>query len=361
MTLDQRIAAATQSAESMVAELDIPAIEQRRPLRYRIVVGLTVVVLIVTTALAVGLSLRRTATPAVTQPDGGRPSNGVILVSPDPRNDRVLGGEVPIAFNPDGSEPEGFEIGDLGNVSDFAWAPDGLRLAVVNESGLSILDVETGSTQLLDESCRTAATPAGRPAGYCEVSWSPDGRTIATATRRGLHLVNSRSGATTLLIDFPSSGPVFSPDGSSVAFTSSNAGQLYTIRRDGTGTQELGESGSEWWTSPVWVPGIDRVLFMAVRDTSSDDFPSEVVLMSIDPHVEGAEAIDLAVLGQCFCLGLVPAMVLAPDGAMVLGFAPIDSGSFGLFTMNFDGSDLRPLDTGTREVAGPNLAWQPVP
>ncbi|HEY7563896.1 MAG TPA: hypothetical protein VIA81_03135, partial [Acidimicrobiia bacterium] len=92
MTLAQRIADATQSAQAMVAELDTPAIERRRPVRYRIAIGLTVVVLVVTTALAVGLSLRRTATPAVTQPDGGRPSNGVILVSPDPRNDRVLGG-----------------------------------------------------------------------------------------------------------------------------------------------------------------------------------------------------------------------------------------------------------------------------
>jgi hypothetical protein len=340
MTLDQRIAAATQSAESMVAELDIPAIEQRRPLRYRIAIGLTVVVLIVGAVLALGLALARTGTPAVTQPDGSRPSNGIILV-----------GDPYTAINPDGSEAEGFKIGDLGDVSDFAWAPDGRQLAYVGASGIRVVDIETGAIRQLSD-CRT-----------CEVAWSPDGMTIAAATGGGVRLLDSTTGARGPLLGAAATTPVWSPDSKEIAYADPSTWQLYTVGADGSGSQQLGDNGGDEWTSPIWVPQLDQILFLALHHWDpTDTAQHEMVLMSIDPDAEGAQALKLAVLGRCYCLGLLPGMVLAPDGTKALIYGrPYDMGNFGLFTMSVDGSDPRLLDTGAREVGGSNLAWQPVP
>jgi Tol biopolymer transport system component len=271
----------------------------------------------------------------------------------------------PTFINLDGSEADDFRLLDLGDVSDFAWAPDGRRLAIVSKSGLSTLDVDSGDTKLLYEPCRTVPSPAYEVAvGNCDVAWSPDGRTIAAATDGGLQLVDSSSGADDPMIVVSSAEPVWSPDGESIAFFNRDGWQLYTVRLDGAGSQgpdpQLiladGRAG-DMWMSPIWVPAIDRILFLALDHLLPiDNEQHEILLMSVDP--QGAERVELAVLGQCNCLRSVPAMVLAPDGTKALVYGPFDSGDFGLFTMDLDGSNLVRLDT---KVGGSDLAWQPVP
>jgi len=116
---------------------------------------------------------------------------------------------------PDGSDPT-----DLGIGGQAAWSPDGTRLVFVGGTPPGF--------QLIDEAGNTTTLPA---AGG-EPTWSPDGLLIAVTgidcpnceapvidPPSGIFLVSPAEGTRELLVGGGAYGPVWSPDGETVAFS----------------------------------------------------------------------------------------------------------------------------------------------
>lgn len=101
--------------------------------------------------------------------------------------------------------------------------------------------------------------------------WSPDGTKIAfISTRDGvlgeLYVMNADGSAETRLTTTESLGgvryqPDWSPDGSSIVFVV-NQRELYLISPDGTGFALVATLGRD----PVWSPDGSRILYNSTRD-----------------------------------------------------------------------------------------------
>jgi WD40 repeat protein len=346
MTLAQRIADATQSAQAMVAELDTPAIERRRPVRYRVAVGLAAGTTILLASLGIGAIVAGREPPVVTQP-AGPPGNGAIVF--DPSDGSCAPGSDPcpdlIAIMPDGSPAGGFHLDEVEEVTSFSWAPDGRQLAIVNQDGTSIFDTETGAIKHLYD-CRT-----------CNVSWAPDGSAIAVGSTGGLRILDSRTGTERIKLPAAPGGMAWSPDGEWIAYTSMRTGELFKIGVDGSsGPQRVATNpdGDEQ-LSAIWTPDGDQILFLAMHHSDQmDENYHRIALMSVDSAGSDNVPSEVVELDSCLCMAewATPGMTLAPDGSQLLIFTI----SGGTRLTRLDGSVIRSLEGGNAA-----MAWQPLP
>ncbi|GAA2822864.1 amidohydrolase family protein [Nonomuraea rubra] len=152
------------------------------------------------------------------------------------------------------------------------WSPDGGEIAYLDQDGaLWILDVATGDLQKLFN----ATFEPGRP------TWSPDGRTIALAAvvpysrryREGLSkilLVDRATGAGTYVDPAPhrslqtrgDDGPVWSPDGTMLAFAMESL--IWVLPVDGAGrpTGRARQVTREVSDAPVWAGDSETLLYL---------------------------------------------------------------------------------------------------
>ncbi len=145
--------------------------------------------------------------------------------------------------------------GTVPGVTAFAWAPDGRRLAVVTRASLAQDEIRIVAW---DGSAERRLTTGRAPA------WSPDGRSIAfTVTHAGdaeLYVIASERGRARRLTDrrWVSVRPAWSPDGGAVAFLSVRAAPnaLYVVGADGRGERRLAPAYSDFSMLPLlaWRP-----------------------------------------------------------------------------------------------------------
>ena len=113
------------------------------------------------------------------------------------------------------------------------WSPDGRRIVFSTNwrqgHGIHLVNLETGKERALDETL----------AGACEPRFHPDGRRVVYVSRGG-HRDTSKlveheiaSGKKRVLVDWPALNynPVYSPDGSEIAFTSNLTGEYVVYRQ----------------------------------------------------------------------------------------------------------------------------------
>lgn len=153
-----------------------------------------------------------------------------------------------------------------------AWSPDGKEIAFLDQDGaLWTVDVASGDVRRIF----TATFEPGKPA------WSPDGRTIALAAvkpysarfREGLSqilLVNRTTGrgsyveavAGRSIQTRGDDGPVWSPDGTRMAFAVASV--LYTVEvaGDGTPTGEPRQITDEVTDAPSWSGDSKKLLYL---------------------------------------------------------------------------------------------------
>ncbi|MFB4284118.1 amidohydrolase family protein [Nonomuraea sp. MTCD27] len=142
------------------------------------------------------------------------------------------------------------------------WSPDGTEIAYLDQDGaLWVLDVATGDLQKVFD----ATFEPGRP------TWSPDGRTIALAAvvpysrryREGLSkilLVDRATGAGTYVDPAPhrslqtrgDDGPVWSPDGTMLAFAMESLLWVLPVDRAGRPTGRARQVTREVSDAPAW-------------------------------------------------------------------------------------------------------------
>ncbi|MFI9202165.1 amidohydrolase family protein [Streptomyces sp. NPDC053048] len=157
-----------------------------------------------------------------------------------------------------------------------ALSPDGGRLACLDMSGnLVVRDLAAGTEKVLAAPLGAGGLP-GRP------SWSPDGRHLALCDRNRLNqrfregynlirVIDTTTGAARLhtiaahasLSDRYDSGPVWSPDGRSMAVISESALWLLPVRADGTPDGEPRRVTDEAADHPSWSADSRSLLYLS--------------------------------------------------------------------------------------------------
>ncbi|WP_414167474.1 amidohydrolase family protein [Streptoverticillium reticulum] len=157
-----------------------------------------------------------------------------------------------------------------------ALSPDGTRLACLDLSGnLIVRDLAAGTEQVLAAPMGAGGLP-GRP------SWSPDGRFVALCDRNRLNqrfregynlirVVDTTTGTARLYAVAPhasvsdryDSGPVWSPDGRSMAVIVESALWLLPVRPDGTPDGEPRRLTDEAADHPSWSADSRKILYLS--------------------------------------------------------------------------------------------------
>ncbi len=152
------------------------------------------------------------------------------------------------------------------------WSPDGKEIAYLDQDGaLWVLDVGTGDIQKVFG----ATFEPGRP------TWSPDGKTIALAAvvpysrryREGLSkilLVDRATGAGTYVDPAPhrslqtrgDDGPVWSPDGTMLAFAMESLLWVMPVDKTGRPTGPARQVTQELSDAPAWAGDSTSLLYL---------------------------------------------------------------------------------------------------
>ncbi len=250
----------------------------------------------------------------------------------------------------DGSSLERVSGELTGNASSPTWAPDGGRILYGAYDGKTS---EFRVVSLDDLTNLTLQLPSHvtHPRG---ASWSPDGAEVVFSaltiepdgTKRSYDIYAMESGASQETIGrIVRDGlmPVWSPDGSRIAFATSRDGNLEVYIADANGLQARNLSQHESYDMrPSWSPDGTRIAFETGRYGNS-----EICIVNAD----GGEVVNVS---DHPAHDVAPSW--APDG-MEIAFASDRSGSFNIYRMAADGSAVSRITQGLATDREP--AWSP--
>jgi Tol biopolymer transport system component len=321
-------------------------------------------------------------------------------------------GQIVFSARPDAADASGWQLfivnADGGGLERLTrtdgdtspvWSPDGSQIAFIRCCRGDALGAETDEIWLIDRDGNEEYLTTGYGA-----SWSPDGEEIAftrqiggfpdEAERYEVRVANVKSGPERLLLA-DGRAPVWSPDGDYIVFERGRPEkeQLYVMRADGsdvrTLTQQPGDSCADWspdseeiafanyqqggvyvidadgsdlrrvatttisdraslLSCPVWSPDGRRLAFSAL----APDEESEIIVIA---DLNEGKQRRLSPLRPEFVTDSQP--VWSPDGqriAFVNDEASLDGG---LWVMNSDGTDRRPLTRGPFTEADEGMDW----
>jgi Tol biopolymer transport system component len=257
--------------------------------------------------------------------------------------------------------------------SRIDFSPDGARIAFDNflqgEYGIETADPDGTDVLRLTDGVNDSWA-----------SWSPDGTKILFSSTRydpsigqctpgdphefgcptDIYVMGADGSNVTRLTDdpLPEFMPVWSPDGSRIAFVreadpvpAAFTG-IYTMNPDGSDVKRLSSSdgGSDFW--PSWSPDGAQIVFAAIR---REDWG----IWTVDANGSNEQLI----LGGTGA-GYVDNPVWSPDGSLIafVGNMTVDdySPEDALYVMRPDGTDVTPIaDAPSIGVAG-DIAWQPI-
>jgi len=212
--------------------------------------------------------------------------------------------------------------------------PEQSLIAYVSGRGgvtdLYIMDVANGRSHALTRDHLVASAPV----------WSPDGTQIAFSSNRdglGANIWVIPSGGGTPVKRTRTNGtlPDWSADGSKIAFTSYRGvtTDIWVMNADGTGETQVTNTSDAWESEPVWSPDRTKIAFHSARGGST-----EVWVMNAD----GSSPVQLTGLtdaGNSYNPGW------SPDGNRI-AFASFRNDGQDLYVMNADGTGLTRITDG---------------
>ena len=180
--------------------------------------------------------------------------------------------------------------------------------------------------------------------------WSPDGSKIAFLhpvpfscrlhCRQYILVMNADGSGVRQLTNGDDFSPVWSPDGTRIAFRTGNW-EIYVMNADGSGKVNLTNNpGSDG--TPAWSPDGTRIAFSSNRDGNDEIYVmnadgSGQVNLTNNPGSDGGPA-------------------WSPDGTRI-AFSSYRDGNEEIYVMNADGSGLQNLTNNPGEDRGP--VWSP--
>lgn len=252
--------------------------------------------------------------------------------------------------------------------SRISFSPDGSRIAFDDAPNGLVTSEADGSDPIRLTDGANDSWP----------SWSPDGSKIAFSSTRNdptvegctpgfphevgcptdIYVMDADGANLTRLTDDPADEfmPVWSPDGSRIAFVRTVGGtatRIFTMRSDGSEVRQTssGDGGSDFW--PSWSPDGSQLVFAAIRN---EDWGIWVV------NADGSD--EHMILGGTGA-GYVDNPVWSPDGTLIafVGNLTVDdySPDDALYVMGPDGSGVTPLADAPRYGVAGDIAWRPIP
>ena len=308
--------------------------------------GRTGTVLLLLAVLAVP-----TAVPAHAQTSAWASGNGLLAF----RSDRD--GE-PDVFTVDAATGDLAKLTPSHEVADLqpAWSPDGGRIAFVRRmepSGRADLFVMTaegkGRTRLTDT-----------PVPERDPSWAPSGTQLVYAARTSRHgpfriFLAKADGSGPVQLTTQAAGeadrsPVFSPDGTRIAFVSDRDGgfpEIYLMFADGTGVVRL-TSNAEIDGNPSWTPDGTRLVVERCCASGTSDLVAIDVATRVETPITatpGVQEFD---------------PVVSPDGALLAYTAfEVGQGNVDVWVSAIDGTGAQRLTQDSAPDLSPD--WQPIP
>jgi Tol biopolymer transport system component len=158
-----------------------------------------------------------------------------------------------------------------------SWSPSGSEIAFVSDR--TVPGAPEFETHLFVAVEGTSGARQVSTALVTTLNWAPDGSRFATTQGNGvpfgdhffsnIYLTDRQSGASTRLSeqDNVDTGPLWSPDGSRLAFTSIRDGniEVYVMNSDGSAVGRLTHDPAEDWVG-AWSPDGNRLTIQTNRD-----------------------------------------------------------------------------------------------
>jgi TolB protein len=238
------------------------------------------------------------------------------------------------------------------------WSPDGGKIAFQRtmpppgeangqrQSDIYVINVDgSGERKLTDDAASSGPV------------WSPDGRRIAFTSRRdgprkpGIYVINTDGSGLRRLLRNSGALPSWSPDGRKIAFERASGGPfsdggkppyIYVMNVDGSGPRRLTRTAVVNFSFPSWSPDGRKIVFVSERDGNFEVYSvnadgSERRNLTRDPGHDSDPA-------------------WSPDGRKI-AFVTKRDGNFEIYVMNADGSGPRNLTRNTAPDRGP--VWSP--
>jgi dipeptidyl aminopeptidase/acylaminoacyl peptidase len=227
-----------------------------------------------------------------------------------------------------------------GQAGPYAWSRDGTRLLFVRTPSfdLWVRDAKGTETQLT-----TGITVQ-------DASWSPGGERIVLSQDGEIDVMHADGSGRRMLYrdrDAYTADPVWSPDGSTIAFTHvGRASELWVMGADGSHPHALVTAVSmhEYSQNPAsWSPDGSRLAFGAYGD---DD---------LQVYVVNADGSGLTQLTHDPRTALNPSW--SPDSSQIAYLSTQEGARWVVYVMNADGSD--PQSLGVPTTKDSTVLWHP--